>query len=194
MKRKVPVFVILGSCLILASLCCALFFGIRTYLGNKTCRQVVSRMEELLPERIPGESGSNSDVAMPVLSIGGTDYVALLEIPTFGTELPVADLWDGSNLSACPARFCGSSYDNTLVIGGTDSARQFGFCDQIQHETIVTVIDMTGAEFSYSVSRIDRAKHAETQWLTDERWDLTLFCYDVYSMEYIAVRCDGIYS
>ncbi len=194
MKRKVPAFVILGSFLILVSLCLGLYFGIQTYRGNQICRQVISRMEQLLPDRTVGEAGANGDSAMPVLAIAGADYVALLEIPSFGTVLPVADLWDGNDLSSTPARFCGSAYDNTLVIGGTDSDRQFGFCDQIQHGAFVTVTDMTGAEFTYTVARIDRAKHAESHWLTDGDWALTLFCHSMYSMEYIAVRCVGAYQ
>ena len=189
MKGKVPVFVILGSGLILLSLCLGLYFGIRTYLGSQTCLQVVSRIEQLLPDRTVGEAGANGDAAMPVMSIGGEDYVALLEIPSFGMVLPVADLWDSGDLSVSPARFWGSAYDNTLIIGGADSARQFGFCDEIQHGAIVTVTDMTGGEFTYTVARIDRAKHAQIPWLTGGEWDLTLFCHDGYSMEYIAVRC-----
>ena len=55
--------------------------------------------------------------------------------------------------------------------------------------SFVIVTDMTGVQFAYTVTGVDRAKHAETQWLTEEGCDLTLFCHDIYAMEYIAVRC-----
>ena len=76
-----------------------------------------------------------------------------------------------------------------MVIGGADDPRQFGFCDEIDLGVTVTVTDMTGAEFTYTVSRVDRSSSAEASWLTDAQHDLTLFCRDQYSMEYLAVRC-----
>lgn len=81
------------------------------------------------------------------------------------------------------------AYDNSLVIGGADHPTQFGFCAEIQHGTAISVTDMAGAQFSYTVSRIDRAKHAETSWLQSGEYDLSLFCRDTYSLEYIVVRC-----
>ena len=54
---------------------------------------------------------------------------------------------------------------------------------------VVNVTDMTGAKFAYQVSRIDRAGDADTRWLSHGDFDLTLYCRDTYSMEYIAVRC-----
>lgn len=68
------------------------------------------------------------------------------------------------------------------------------FCDKIEYGTVVTVTDMTGTQFTYTVSDVHRARHAETQWLMDDDCDLTLFCHDGYSMEYIAVRCTFAYS
>ena len=189
MKTRKATLLILGSCLVLASLCLVLFLGIRTHLGAKTCQQVLTQLSTLLPQRTPGVPGTQPNTVMPILEIDGTDYVAILEIPAYGVTLPVADRWDRHKLSASPARFWGSAYDRTLVIGGADAPRQLGFCDQIEEGALVTVTDMTGVQFDYAVSGVDRAKHAETQWLTDAACDLTLFCHDLYSMEYIAVRC-----
>ena len=147
-------------------------------------------MNQLLSDRISGVSGEYSDSVMPVLEISGVDYVALLEIPAQGVVLPVSDQWNSTGLSRSPARFSGSAYDSTLVIGGADHPGQFGFCDEIEHDAVLNITDMTGVQFSYIVSRVDRAKHAQTQWLQNEEYDLTLFCRSAYSMEYIAVRCN----
>ena len=146
-------------------------------------------MNKLLPDRTPGTPEAYLDSVMPVLEINGIDYVALIEIPSQGIALPVSDRWNSTGLLDSPARFSGSAYDKSLVIGGTDDPKQFGFCDEIKHDAVITITDMTGAQFSYTVSRIDRAKHAEAQWLQNEAYDLTLFCRSTYSMEYIAVRC-----
>ena len=194
MKRRIPFLLILGTCLIVFSLCCVIVVQLRQYDGANNCQEVAMELNKLLPDRTPGVPGVYSDSVMPVLEINGADYVALLEIPSQGVVLPVADQWNSMGLSNSPARFSGSAYDKSLVIGGVDHPRQFGFCDEIEHDAVLNITDMTGAQFSYIVSRIDRSKHAQTQWLQNEEYDLTLFCRSAYSMEYIAVRCILAYN
>jgi len=185
---------VLGICLILASISLVLTFQIRMYIGMQHSQKILSGMEQVLPERTAGVPGTYLTSAMPVLEIEDVDYVAMLEVPSFGIVLPVADQWDSNNLFQSPRRFYGSAYDNTLIIGGADDPRQFGFCDKIEFGAMITVTDMTGGQFTYTVSGVDRAKHAESQWLMDADCDLTLFCHDIYSMEYIAVRCNLAYN
>lgn len=189
-KRKFPLFLVLGICLILVAVSLMLVLQLRMHLGAQHCHSILLSMEQVIPERTAGVPGGYLVSAMPVLEIEDADYVAVLEVPLFDVVLPVADLWDSNKLYLSPSRFHGSAYDNSLVIGGDDAPLQFGFCDKIEHGTRITVTDMTGARFAYTVSGIDRAKHADSQWLMDSEHDLTLFCHDVYSMEYIAVRCD----
>lgn len=174
-KRKVSLPFILGAVLILVSLCFVLVFQYRMYAGTRKSQLVVSKLGEMLPERVPGVPGMYLDSGVPVLEIDGIDYVAMLEIPLLGFKLPVADNWDADKLTESTARFYGSAYDQTLVIAGVDYPKQFGFCDKIEHGTKVVVTDMTGAQFAYTVSRIDRAQNAENQWLLHEDYDLTLF-------------------
>lgn len=193
MKRRFSLPLLLGIALILCALGFLLFSQIQMQLGAQHSQQAAAMLQEILPGRTPGTPGLYPDAPMPVLEIDAVDYVALVEIPAFGITLPVANRWDSSRLADSPARFYGSAYDHTLIIGGADHSQQFGFCSQINHGALVTVTDMTGSEFTYSVSRIDRAPHAESQWLLDEDFDLTLFCHDPYAMEYIAVRCVFVY-
>ncbi len=188
-KHKFPLLLVLGISLILISVSLLFAFHIYMYHGTQHSQRIVLQMNAILPERTVGVPGIYTDSRMPVLSINDVDYVAMLDIPAFGVTLPVADQWDSKNLYCAPGRFSGSAYDQTLVIGGADSPGQFSFCDQIDNGAVITVTDMTGAQFSYTVSRVDRAKHAEPQWLMSADYGLTLFCRDAYSMEYIAVRC-----
>lgn len=191
-KRKIPLLPALGICLILTSAAMMLVFQVRMNLGVQRSQAIVSSMEKILPERTTGVPGTYFTSAMPALEIQDADYVAMVEVPPFDIVLPVANQWDSGKLFSSPSRFCGSAYDNTLVIGGTDHPRQFGFCEQIGHGALITVTDMTGAQFTYTVSKVERAKHAESQWLMDSDYDLILFCHDVYTMEYIAVRCHSV--
>ena len=188
-KRKLPLIPLLGIGLVVIGCAVMAIFQLRLHLGAAESRKILDKLYEILPERTQGELGIYPSSGMPVLEIEGGDFVAILEIPDFGVKLPVANRWDANGLTRCPARFLGSAYDRTLVIGGADDPRQFGFCDKIGHGTEVIITDMTGAAFSYTVTEINRASHAENQWLMDEKYDLTLFCHDIYSMEYIAVRC-----
>ena len=189
MKRKLSPVLILGLVLVVAALGIGGFFGVRMYLGNQKSQAVTTRLEQLLPERTKGVPGTYSNTAMPVLEIDGTDYVALLQVPDFGVTVPVSDAWDQKNLYATPSRFSGSVYDGTLVIGGGNDLQTFSFCNKIDVGATVLITDMTGAEFIYTVATVDRARHAQPQWLSQQAFDLTLFCQDAYSMEYIAVRC-----
>lgn len=192
-KRKISLPFSLGVCLILCGLCLLLVSQLRTHIGLRNSREILLRLSEILPEKTPGVPGVYFSSGMPVLEIGGIDYAAVLEVPAFGVAVPVADQWDSGRLSLSPARFSGSVYDQTLIIGGADLAWQLAFCDKIEHGTVIIVTDMTGTQFTYTVSGIYRARHAEAQWLMDADCDLTLFCHDRYSMEYIAVRCTFAY-
>lgn len=188
-KAKKTLPLILGVVLVVCGLCGLLAFHLRGELGVRECQKTVEKMEQLLPERTPGVPGSYVHTAMPVLQIDGKDHVAIVEIPAYGIRLPVAADWDAEGLYASPSRFYGSAYDHSLVIGGADHPRQFGFCDQIDIGAMVTVTDMTGAVFSYKVVTVERAEHAQSRWLLSEEYDLTLFCRDSGSMKYVAVRC-----
>ena len=189
-KRKFLPFIIAGACLVLISFSLLIGFLFSVHIGIRKCDKLVAEMYDILPDKTVGSPGSYLNANMPVLEINETDYVALLDIPSFGVTLPVADKWDSNKLYLSPARFFGSVYDSTLIIGGFDHPQQLGFGDKIEHGAIVTITDMTGVQFTYAVSHVERSKHANTQWLTEGDCDLTLFYRDLYTMEYIAIRCD----
>ncbi|MBE6960292.1 MAG: sortase [Ruminococcaceae bacterium] len=193
-KRKFPIVLVLGISLVVISFSLIVGLQIRTHIGANENRKVVTRMNEILPERTVGVPGLYPNPNMPVLEINDVDYVALIEIPSLNLTLPVADAWNSQKLYISPARFYGSCYDHSLVIGGTDNSHQFSFCDKIDNGTVIIVTDMTGTQFSYTVSRVDRSKSAKSNWLVNGDYDLTLFCRDTYSMEYVAVRCSFMYS
>jgi len=193
-KGKFPIVLVLGICLVVVSFALIVGLQIRTHIGANESRRVVARMSELLPERTVGVPEISSNPNMPVLEINDVDYVALIEIPSLNLSLPVADAWNSQKLYNSPARFYGSCYDHSLVIGGADNSHQFSFCDKIDNGTVIIVTDMTGTQFSYTVSRVDRSKSAESNWLISRDYDLTLFCRDTLSMEYVAVRCSFMYS
>ena len=189
-KRRFPVLLALGALFIFVSFALIVVFQVRTHIGAAKCREVISVMNKLLPEKNMATFEAYQNPNMPTLEIDNTDYVAMLEIPSLSVKLPVADKWNKDKLYNSPARFYGSSYNHSLVIGGGDYPNQFSFCDKIDNGAVIAITDMAGTQFSYTVSRVDRSEKAESKWLSDENFDLTLFCRDIYSMKYIAVRCN----
>ena len=193
MKRKLTSLLLaLGAMLILCSGVLLATYQIRMHRAAQRNEAATAQMLTLFAARIPAGGEDFFDTNMPVLEIDGTDYVGLLEIPALGAAIPVTDQWSSGFLSASTGRFCGSAYDNTLVIGGPDHSGQFDFCDKIELGTVVSVTDMAGTQFSYTVACVDRSSRAGHDWLADGKHDLTLFCRGAFSFEYIAVRCDRI--
>lgn len=192
MKKKIPSLpILLGTLLILCGVLLVCVSQIRTRIADRKIQTAATQLDVLLPERTPGLAGTYRDSQMPVLEIDGIDYSALLEIPRLNIELPVANRWDTYKSTHIPSRFWGSIYDPPCVIGGSDAPGHFDFCGRIEPGTLITVTDTAGTQFNYTVTRVDRASHAKTDWLLNEDFDLTLFCRSTYSLEYIAVRCNS---
>lgn len=189
MRRGSKLLIALGLLLILGSLGALLGFRLQAASAQKKAAATVSRLKELLPSGGAGILTQYSNMKMPALQISGQNIVAVVEIPGYGLSLPVRDSWDGGKVRAMPARFCGTAYDGSLVIGGSDQPGQFDFFDQIQPGAAVKLTDMTGRVFSYTVSRIDRAKSATAEKLTGGAYELTLFVRDAYGLDYILLRC-----
>ncbi len=180
---------IAGLVLLLAGVGLFVFTRLSAAYGQRQVTQMMTDLERLLPERWSGVAAENTD-AMPVLSLDGQDVVGVLEIPVYGVALPVGDQWSTAGITTHPCRFTGSLYDRDLVIGGVDRQGQLACLDVIEDGTAVTVTDMTGAVFSYTVARVERSKSAKAEVLVAEDYDLTLFVRDTYSLEYILVRCE----
>lgn len=184
-KEKWNLFQRLGLLLILMGAGLLVFSGLRGWRTGAVTEQIESR----LPDRITGYSGIYADPAMPVLQIQGRDFCGLIDFPAYGRKLPVSGSWEPGKLSVCPSRFWGSAYDGSLVIGGSELKGQFDFFDRIDMGDMITVTDMTGAEFDYQVVWVERSSEADPQWLLSPEYDLTLFAREAFSLNYISVRC-----
>lgn len=189
MSRRHKIFQILGCLLILGGLGVMLFSQFLAQKAQTVATQTVEKICAILPPRSLGVAQMHSNQEMPVLQVAGKDFIGLIEIPAFGKILPIFSSWEASKVTSYPCRFWGSAYDGTLIIGGADQQGQFDFLDQVELGSVIKVVDMTGAEYVYSVTRVDRSKTAEAEALMDDDADLTLFARDAYSMEYVIVRC-----
>ena len=186
MTRAAKILLFLGFALLALSLGMLLLLHFGDTKAQEDAETLLQQLDILLPPPTPGVPDTYRVPVMPTLEVGGRDVVAIVEIPAFGLRLPVLGSWEAGNALGIPRRFSGSAYSGDLIIGG--SAAQFACVAQIPAGTQVTVTDMTGAVFSYTVSRIGRSTSADTATLSGS--SLTLFARQTHSLEYILLRCD----
>ena len=187
--RKNKWLVLLGSVLIFCGLGLMLFSQIRAGIAKDSTAELLIRLEEILPSKTVGVIDSYSSMEMPTLELEGKNIVAVLNFPELGRSLPLESTWNKNRLTSLPQRFSGSVYDSSLIVGGSDQKGQFDCLKKLDIGYTVTVTDMTGAEYSYTVSRIERKKSADSKVLANKESSLTLFAREAYSTEYVIVRC-----
>ena len=183
--KKINIFYILGALLVTASLALLVVNSRQTAAHSAHIAQTAAALDARLPQRKAAVVGQYGDSEMPVRENEGTDYCALLEVPKTATLLPVANSWDNASLT--PARYYGSAYDGTMVIGGSG----LGFVTQLDVGDTITVVDMLGGQFNCTVKRIDRAKDVDMEKLTSADSQLTVFCWIAKEKKYVVVRCSG---
>lgn len=145
-------------------------------------------LKETVPSVTDGFIDGRTNVEMPTLYYDGRSYAALLEVPEFGISLPVCSTWDKAAAASVPCRFSGSPYDGTLIIGGVDAVGQFDFLSRFDVGDTVTVTDMNGVRFTYTVAAVRHAQDARTETLKDEGSPLTLFAKDRKTDQWLLVR------
>lgn len=182
--KKVNIFYILGVTLIIVSVALLMISKKQAAEFQTKTKQNVTQLQNTIPSRKPAISEQYTDEEMPVCEIDEVDYCALLEIPRISTVLPVANSW--KNADGYTARFEGSAYNQSLIIGGQglENVTQLDIGDHI------IVVDMLGGEFSYRVKSIDRAREVTEETFTLEESSLTLFTYERSEKKYIVVRCE----
>ena len=156
--------------------------------AQQKAESYVQTIRSLIPEPQGAVPEERRDNGMSVLSIDGTGFVGILEMPKFDSALPVGANWGA--VSKYPCRLSGSVYDRTIQIGGTTQKGQYDFYREISVGDAVYFTDMEGNRFSYAVTDVRYEKHADQTALHRVDADLTLFIKNIYAFEYIVIFCD----
>lgn len=149
----------------------------------------VTTIRSLIPEIKGAVSGERYDYTMPMLEIGGENFIGIIEIPLYNTCLPICGTWNKSDINKYPCRFTGSAYDGSLVIGGSDNKGQFDFMKLISIGDAVYITDTAGNRFSYTVEDIEITKDISAENLCSEEHELTFYARNTYNLKYTVVRC-----
>ncbi len=192
MSRKSEVVrkfsVIIGVCLLVTAIVLLFAWQWNIHKSEQKAKENVSLIRELISEPQGAVPEERRDNTMSTLSIDGTDFVGILELPRYESALPVCAEW--GNPAKYPCRFSGSVYDRTMQIGGTSQKGQYDFYRDISVGDSVFFIDMEGNRFSYTVTDIRHEKNADQSTLQRKDASLTLFVKNVYAFEYIIISCD----
>ena len=194
----------IGLLLLAAALFLTVYNLYDGWRAQRSAGQALQQLATLLPafETVPSGASEpppageteipdyvlNPDMEMPVQTIDGEDYVAILQIPALGLELPVINQWSYPRLKTAPCRYCGSAYSNNLVIAAHNYPSHFGALKDLQTGDEVVLTDMDGNVFLYLVSLTEVLNPDDVDGMTDG-WDLTLFTCAIGGQFRVAVRC-----
>ena len=181
--RKILVFVGVVL-LVIATLLLILWQG-GIYASIKNSKALVETIYSIIPTPTSAVLEEKSNPDMPTLSVNGTDFIGVLEMPSFDTALPVGSSFE--SLIKYPCKFSGSIYDKSLKIGATTQKGQFDFFREISVGDSLFFTDMKGNRYTYTVTNLRYEKHADQTALNREEALLTLFIKNIYDFEYLIV-------
>ena len=188
-KRLTSVLFVLGILLVLVSALLAGWSALSENRAEKERETILTQLRLLIPEPHNGGPDGRSDPTLPRLSLEGTDFVGIVEVPLFETALPVGASWGEDAVAKYPCRYWGNPYEKSLILGGSDGAGQFDFMKNITEGDSVFFTDVTGLRFSYTVSQIFLTGDVSFEALSAAEGDLILFARNTYSLDYTVVCC-----
>lgn len=195
MKKKnftiQKICVLIGICLLAGAMAILALWRWNINGSEKQAQYYVNTLQMLVPAPQSAVPEERRDNTMSVLSVDGIDLVGIIELPRYGSVLPVCADW--GKISGYPCRFGGSIYDGTMQIGATTQKGQYDFYRDLSVGDVVNYIDVEGNQYTYTVASLCYEKHADQAALQQRDAALTLFIKNIYSFEYLIVFCDVSY-
>lgn len=180
--------ILVGVCLLVGAIVILAFWRWNIGSSEKKAQYYVNTLQTLIPKAQNAVPEERRDNTMPVLSVDGIDFIGLIEFPHYGSTLPVCANW--STPSKYPCRFSGSIYDGTMQIGATTQKGQYDFYRDLSVGDTVNYTDAEGNRYTFTVTSLRYARHADQAALQYTAAPLKLFIKNIYSFEYLIVFCD----
>jgi sortase A len=204
-KSKKGLFLMLIGILLLAGALTLTVYNlyIDKYAGQRS-EAVVQQLKEQIQEKISDDSYvqeditdlplyvKNPEMAMPVISIEGNDYIGILEIPVLDIRLPVMSEWSYPKLKLSPCRYTGTAYMNNMVIAAHNYDSHFGRLKELQPGDSITFTDTDGNLFSYEVADMEILEPTAIEDMKNSGYALTLFTCTYGGKTRYTVRCSLI--
>ena len=183
--------IIVGVCLLVGAIVMLSLWRWNINHSEKQARYYVKTLQELIPETQNAVPEERRDNTMSVLSVDGTDFVGIVELPRYNSTLPVCADW--GKTFKYPCRFSGSIYDGTMQVGATTQKGQYDFYRELSMGDTVIYTDAEGNRYTFSITSFVYEKHIDQDVLQQKDAALTLFIKNIYSFEYLIVFCDILY-
>ena len=177
-----------GLCLIVAAGAMLVSWQVGISSAAEKNETYIETLRTLMPEPQGAAPEERSDNTMAVMPLDGADFAGILEMPRYGSALPVCADW--GKPSRYPCVFGGSIYDASLKIGASAQKGQYDFYREISVGDSVCFTDMEGNRYALEVTDLRYAKHADQEALNRREAQLVLFIKNMYAFEYIIVYCD----
>ena len=182
--------ILVGACLLIGAIVILALWRWNINNSEKRTQYYVDTLRALIPEPQNAALEERRDNTMSVLSVDGTDFVGIVELPHYASALPVCTDW--GKTSKYPCRFSGSIYDGTMQIGLTTQKGQYDFYRELSVGDTVIYTDVEGNKYTFTITSLRYEKHADQGALQQEEAPLTLFIKNIYSFEYLIVFCNGL--
>lgn len=180
--------ILVGACLFAGAIVILALWRWNINSSEKQAQYYVDTLQELIPDPQNAVLEERRDNTMSILSVGGTDFVGIVELPRYESELPVCAEW--GQTTKYPCRFSGSIYNGTMQIGATTQKGQYDFYRELSVGDTVIFTDAEGNRYTFSITSLYYEEHADQAALQQKEAPLTLFIQNVYSFEYLIVFCD----
>lgn len=188
-KSVVPkICVTVGVCLLLVGVLTLISWQWTIYSSMEKMQTDLQTIRTLIPEPQGAALEEHRDYAMPVLSVEGTDFIGILEMPQYESALPVCADW--GKITKHPCKLAGSIYDRSMQIGATTQKGQYDFYREISVGDAVLFTDAQGNRYTYTVKKLQYEECADQTALHREDAALTLLIKNIYGFEYLIVSCD----
>lgn len=136
----------------------------------------------------------NPDIEMPVETIGGNDYIGILEIQELNLSLPIMSEWSDSKLCKAPCRYDGSVYSGDIIIAGHNYSRHFGKLKNLKIGSKARFTDVNGNVFEYRVSGMETLGKYDVDKMRSGEWDMTLFTCTYGGRNRVTIRLERVES
>lgn len=175
--------------MLIVALLALMYWGWNIRHCEQQASMYVETLRTLIPEPQDALPEERRDNTMSTLSIDGVNFVGLLELPRYGSVLPVCNDWGRPDRYPC--RFDGSIYDGSMQIGATTQTGQYSFYRDISVGDTVVFTDVEGNRYTFQVSAMRYEKQIDQKTLQREAAACTLFVKNMYAFEYLVIFCQN---
>ena len=200
MPKKTGIAIVaVGAALILSALLLLLYNRYEDAHAGQEAESLLASVEEAISAQemaAPNKPESTEalspplDPEMPVVTLGGYEYVGYVEIPTLGLKLPVMAEWDYTRLHIAPCRQFGSSRTDNLVIAAHNYDTHFGKLKELSKGDTVIFTDMEGIVSTYCIEKLETLSPDAVDTVLNSGYDLVLYTCTKGGRTRVIVFCD----